>query len=130
MQYLRAAISTPTSAFAQLTLSLDTWAPILQDVDINRYAYAGNDSINFSDPNGHHIIGTCGAQQTSNGITHDHPDESNSGGINEIRYPVPRSYGSMGDPTNLFLLDLSGRIQMNPHYAGMRAISPGIDKKA
>jgi hypothetical protein len=31
----------------------DTWDPILAGVDVNRYAYAGNDPINFSDPNGH-----------------------------------------------------------------------------
>ncbi|MCB1433672.1 MAG: RHS repeat-associated core domain-containing protein [Alphaproteobacteria bacterium] len=34
-------------------LSPDTWDPILAGVDINRYAYAGNDPINGSDPNGH-----------------------------------------------------------------------------
>src|SRR5688500_12166364 len=34
-------------------LSPDTWDPILSGVDINRYAYAGNDPINGSDPNGH-----------------------------------------------------------------------------
>jgi RHS repeat-associated protein len=31
----------------------DTWDPILVGVDINRYAYAGNDPVNLSDPNGH-----------------------------------------------------------------------------
>jgi RHS repeat-associated protein len=31
----------------------DTWDPILQGVDINRYAYAGNDPVNGSDANGH-----------------------------------------------------------------------------
>jgi hypothetical protein len=31
----------------------DTWDPTLPGVDINRYAYAGNDPINKSDPNGH-----------------------------------------------------------------------------
>jgi RHS repeat-associated protein len=36
-------------------LSPDTWDPILAGVDTNRYAYAGNDPINFSDPNGHAI---------------------------------------------------------------------------
>jgi RHS repeat-associated protein len=34
-------------------LTPDTWDPTLEDVDINRYAYAGNDPINLSDPNGH-----------------------------------------------------------------------------
>jgi RHS repeat-associated protein len=31
----------------------DTWDPILAGVDINRYAYAGNDPVNQSDANGH-----------------------------------------------------------------------------
>jgi RHS repeat-associated protein len=35
----------------------DTWDPILAGVDVNRYAYAGNDPINFSDPNGHSVDG-------------------------------------------------------------------------
>ena len=34
-------------------LSPDTWDPTLPGVDINRYAYAGNDPVNGSDPNGH-----------------------------------------------------------------------------
>jgi RHS repeat-associated protein len=35
-------------------LSPDTWDPTMSGVDINRYAYAGNDPINKSDPNGHY----------------------------------------------------------------------------
>jgi RHS repeat-associated protein len=31
----------------------DTWDPVLAGVDFNRYAYAGNDHVNGSDPNGH-----------------------------------------------------------------------------
>jgi RHS repeat-associated protein len=34
-------------------LTPDTWDPMTADVDFNRYAYAGNDPINKSDPNGH-----------------------------------------------------------------------------
>jgi RHS repeat-associated protein len=36
-------------------LTPDTWNPELPGVDINRYAYAGNDPINASDANGHWI---------------------------------------------------------------------------
>jgi hypothetical protein len=36
-------------------LTPDTFDPILQGVDINRYAYAGNDPVNSSDPNGHAV---------------------------------------------------------------------------
>jgi RHS repeat-associated protein len=34
-------------------LTPDTWDPTLPGVDINRYAYAGNDPVNGSDRNGH-----------------------------------------------------------------------------
>src|SRR6185436_5622858 len=34
-------------------LSPDSWDPILKAVDINRYAYAGNDPINSNDATGH-----------------------------------------------------------------------------
>jgi RHS repeat-associated protein len=34
-------------------LNPDTWDPWMQGVDINRYAYAGNDPVNGSDGNGH-----------------------------------------------------------------------------
>jgi RHS repeat-associated protein len=52
LQYLHARYYDPvTGRF----LSPDTWDPILAGVDTNRYAYAGNDPINFSDPNGHAI---------------------------------------------------------------------------
>jgi hypothetical protein len=34
-------------------LTPDTYDPWLQGVDINRYAYAGDDPVNGSDPNGH-----------------------------------------------------------------------------
>jgi RHS repeat-associated protein len=35
----------------------DTWDPIQAGVDFNRYAYAGNDPVNYSDPNGHQVQG-------------------------------------------------------------------------
>jgi RHS repeat-associated protein len=38
-------------------LSPDTWDPIEDGVDFNRYAYAGNDPVNMSDPNGHQVQG-------------------------------------------------------------------------
>jgi RHS repeat-associated protein len=56
LQYLHARYYDPLlSRF----LTPDTWDPMLPGVDINRYAYAGNDPINKSDPNGH-MSGACG----------------------------------------------------------------------
>lgn len=53
------AIVLAVSAIPQANaryLSPDTWDPWLQGVDINRYAYGGNDPINQSDPNGHQSL--------------------------------------------------------------------------
>ena len=50
LQYLHARYYDPN---LPRFLSPDTWDPILAGVDFNRYAYAGNDPINGSDPNGH-----------------------------------------------------------------------------
>ena len=50
LQYLHARYYDPDLA---RFLTPDTWDPILAGVDFNRYAYAGNDPINGSDPNGH-----------------------------------------------------------------------------
>ena len=48
-------------------LTPDTWDPMLAGVDINRYAYAGNDPVNFSDPNGHAM--------NLGGLLNDHPND-------------------------------------------------------
>ncbi len=53
LQYLHARYYDPN---LPRFLSPDTWDPILAGVDFNRYAYAGNDPINGSDPNGHQSI--------------------------------------------------------------------------
>lgn len=52
LQYLHARYYDPE---LPRFLSPDTWDPILAGVDINRYAYAGNDPVNNSDPNGHFL---------------------------------------------------------------------------
>jgi RHS repeat-associated protein len=50
LQYLHARYYDPELG---RFLTPDWWDPWQQGVDFNRYAYAGNDPINFSDPNGH-----------------------------------------------------------------------------
>jgi hypothetical protein len=49
------ALTSISSAQARF-LSPDTYDPLLQGIDINRYSYSGNDPINGSDPNGHQFI--------------------------------------------------------------------------
>jgi RHS repeat-associated protein len=55
-------------------LSPDTWEVTQQGVDINRYAYAGNDPVNFSDGNGHHwkASGKKDPWRDSKDIWHNH----------------------------------------------------------
>jgi RHS repeat-associated protein len=50
LQYLHARYYDPNLG---RFLTPDTWDPMLPGVDINRYAYAGNDPVNGSDANGH-----------------------------------------------------------------------------
>jgi RHS repeat-associated protein len=50
LQYLHARYDDPSLG---RFLTPDTWDPIMLGVGINRYAYAGNDPVNMSDPEGH-----------------------------------------------------------------------------
>jgi RHS repeat-associated protein len=50
LQFLHARYMDPKQA---CFISPDTWDPMQEGVGFNRYAYAGNDPINNSDPNGH-----------------------------------------------------------------------------
>ncbi|PDT00054.1 hypothetical protein CO666_32645, partial [Rhizobium chutanense] len=52
LMYLNARYYDP--AFGRF-ISPDDWDPIKEGVGTNRYAYAGNDPVNSSDPNGHSI---------------------------------------------------------------------------
>jgi RHS repeat-associated protein len=50
LQYLHARYYDSLGGFF---ISPDSWDPMLPGVDVNRYAYAGGDPVNGSDPNGH-----------------------------------------------------------------------------
>ena len=52
LNFMRERYQSPEGTFF---VSPDWWDPILPGVGTNRYAYAGNDPINKSDPNGHAI---------------------------------------------------------------------------
>ena len=55
LQYLHARYYDPNLG---RFLSPDTWDPTIPGVDINRYAYAGNDPVNGLDPGGHATVRT------------------------------------------------------------------------
>ena len=57
LQYLHARYYDPNLG---RFLTADTWDPMLPGVDFNRYAYAGNDPVNGSDPSGHQEAGAWG----------------------------------------------------------------------
>ncbi|WP_407692764.1 RHS repeat-associated core domain-containing protein [Rhizobium herbae] len=48
------SVSIGSAASARF-IQPDTWDPTVEGVGTNRYAYAGNDPVNNSDPNGHLI---------------------------------------------------------------------------
>jgi RHS repeat-associated protein len=77
LQYLHARYYDPDLG---RFISPDWWDPWKEGVGINRYAYAGNDPINFSDPNGHHYlqIGNTPDWRGSNGIWHNHSSSQSS----------------------------------------------------
>jgi RHS repeat-associated protein len=81
LQYLHARYYDPDLG---RFISPDWWDPWKDDVDFNRYAYAGNDPINFSDPNGHHIVGCAcngpGSAGNSNGNRRDANNNQSSRG--------------------------------------------------
>jgi RHS repeat-associated protein len=58
LQYLHARYYDPNLG---RFLSPDTYDPILSGVDFNRYAYAGNDPVNGSDPTGHSLLSAIGS---------------------------------------------------------------------
>ena len=60
LQYLHARYYDPNLG---RFLTADTWDPMLPGVDFNRYAYAGNDPVNGSDPSGHVIIGLVSVEE-------------------------------------------------------------------
>ncbi len=76
LQYLHARYYDPKLG---RFLSPDTWDPTMPGVDINRYAYAGNDPVNASDPNGNHWIAGGGTtiHTDSGGTLHNHPGNGN-----------------------------------------------------
>ena len=71
LQYLNARYYDPLLG---RFLTPDTWEVTRAGVDINRYAYAGNDPVNASDPSGHHIVGNKNRPTWTDakGESHDH----------------------------------------------------------
>ncbi|MEZ5923856.1 MAG: RHS repeat-associated core domain-containing protein [Hyphomicrobiaceae bacterium] len=83
LMYLNARYYDPVLA---RFITPDDWDPLLLDVGTNRYAYAGNDPVNKSDPNGH-FAGPAGydsavdaAIEAGRGSVHDVAGPKSGGG--------------------------------------------------
>lgn len=80
LQYLNARYLDPTLG---RFLTPDTWDPDLPGVDVNRYAYAGNDPVNGADPNGHNVRDAHDLENDRHGLggggKNDHPSGPNGG---------------------------------------------------
>jgi RHS repeat-associated protein len=66
LQYLNARYYDPLLG---RFITPDWWDPVLRGVDFNRYAYAGNDPVNASDPTGH--CWTCETQDDWDAYNYD-----------------------------------------------------------
>jgi RHS repeat-associated protein len=90
LQYLHARYYDPD---AGRFVTPDTWDPTLIGVDINRYAYANDDPINLSDPNGHHIS-NGGPPLDDGGIGHNGgPGDYDGDGVMDALDTTPKGDG-------------------------------------
>jgi RHS repeat-associated protein len=89
LQYLHARYYDPDLG---RFLTPDTWDPVIAEVDINRYAYSGNDPVNFSDANGHSSTSWTNASGgTSTGNWTSSSDKSKS---NNYSYSWSNPFGT------------------------------------
>jgi RHS repeat-associated protein len=97
LQYLNARYMDPHMG---RFISPDTWDPTIPGVDINRYAYAGNDPINMSDPNGHRAAdadypsGLGAGGYTTNFNSGGNSVSSNPSSISGYAYGYSNIFGS------------------------------------
>lgn len=87
-----ATVSFGSAANARF-ISPDDWDPTKEGVGTNRYAYALNDPVNKSDPNGHLTIGDIFSSRQERDQTH----ESNASGFDRMA----KEQRDIGDPQNL-----------------------------
>lgn len=79
-------------------ISPDNWDPTLEGVGTNRYAYAGNDPVNRSDPNGHQSTDTATNLETVHAVRDRRPgdyDPDRGGFGNRPTYPGTVALGSV-----------------------------------
>jgi hypothetical protein len=96
-----APIQAPSQIQPARFLSPDTWDPYLAGVDVNRYAYSGNDPINSSDPNGHGAAGNAHPQPMTMDEVHGLLDMAGLAG------PV----GPFADSINAGLYSMEGDLE-------------------
>jgi RHS repeat-associated protein len=75
--YLNARYMDPVLA---RFISPDDWDPTLEGVRTNRYAYAANDPVNKSDPNGHRLADIDPGYQSAKGFAHAYASGTLGGG--------------------------------------------------
>ena len=88
LQYLNARYHDPLLG---RFLTPDTWDPDIPGVDINRYAYAGNDPVNGADPSGHNVRDAHDLDSERRGAGQGSKHDSGSGA---------RDRGAAGGTTN------------------------------
>ncbi|WP_275789082.1 RHS repeat-associated core domain-containing protein [Pararhizobium gei] len=80
-------------------ISPDTWDPTMEGVGTNRYAYAGNDPVNKSDPNGHawlnegwdNVFGKGSFDRTFGSGSSERVDQGWNRGVENSQYYVENS---------------------------------------
>ena len=115
LMYLNARYYDPVLA---RFVTPDDWDPLLPGVGTNRYAYAGNDPVNKSDPNGH-FAGPAGydsavdaAIEAGRGSVHDVAGPKSGGGGLKAGKELPTISDVVSKKPKRSVVDLTFRMQM------------------
>ena len=95
LMYLNARYMDPS--FGRF-ISPDDWDPVIEGVGPNRYAYAQNDPVNKSDPNGHYIPPTEYGGGDEKAASYTYPDAGRE--PTEAERDMAESVSADGDKSN------------------------------